>query len=859
MTPSAPPLPHPSRTAGLPTSLRFAIRELRGGLRGFYVFLACILLGVAAIAGVNSFARALTEGVAGEGRTLLGGDIAFELIHREAGPEEHKFFEDQGALSAIASTRAMARRTDRSDQTLVEIKAIDGAYPLFGQLRLDGKGDLHDLIASEAGEDGIVVDKALLVRLDLSIGDEIELGTKRFRIRDTIASEPDRLVGGVGFGPRVMMRDAALRDTGLVRPGSLVHWHYRIRLDQASDEAIAALTETAATEFPKAGWEIRSRANASPGLKRNINRFAQFLTLVGLTALIVGGVGVANAVRSFIDGKREVIATLKCVGASGDTVMNVYLLQILLLAGIGIVAGLIVGAFLPVLAAHALSDVLPLPLAVGLYPQELAVAVAYGLLTAIAFAIWPLGRARDIPVSALFRDRIAPEARRPRLDHMAAGIGAAAILAGLAIWLSDDKRIAIIYVVAAAGAFLLLRLVGLAIMAAIRRVKNARTTELRLAISNIHRPGALTPTVVLSLGLGLALLVALAQIDGNLRRALTTGMPAEAPSFFFLDIQNTERADFLAFLEKEAPEATIQSVPMLRGRIVSLAGVPSDEIDPPPQAAWVLNGDRGITYSALPPENSELTAGEWWPADYSGPPLVSFEDELAGLLGLEIGDEVIVNVLGREIAVTVANLRGVKWESLSINFVMVFSPNTFAGAPHSHLATATFPDGGSTDAELKLLREVGRQFPTVTAVRVKEALDAVNAIVGQLAWAVRAASSVTLIASVLVLAGALAAGHSGRIHDAVVLKTLGATRRRLLAAFGLEYLILGAVTATFGVVAGSIAAWVILEGVMGANFTFLPATAFGSALIALALTIGFGLIGTWRVLGHKPASVLRNL
>ncbi len=856
MSVNAENLPSSGRTAGLPIPLRFAIRELRGGLRGFYVFLACIMLGVAAIAGVNSFARALTEGVAGEGRTLLGGDIAFDLIHREAGAEERAFLDEQGRVSMIAATRAMGRRADGADQTLVEIKAVDDRYPLFGELRLESGRALQTVIADGSA---VVVDPALLVRLDLAIGDEIELGTRRFRIGDTITSEPDRLVGGVGFGPRVMMRAAALRDTELIRPGSLVHWHYRVKLDQDSDAAIAALSAAAAERFPKAGWEIRSRANASPGLRRNIDRFAQFLTLVGLTALIIGGVGVANAVRSFIDGKREVIATLKCVGASGDTVMNVYLLQILLLAAIGIFAGLALGALLPVLAAAALSDMLPLPLAVGLYPQELALAVAYGFLTAIAFAIWPLGRARDIPVSALFRDRIAPEARRPRLDHMAAGIGAAVTLAALAIWLSDDKRIAVIYVVAAAGAFLLLRVVGIAIMAAARRIKNARTTELRLAISNIHRPGALTPTVVLSLGLGLALLVTLAQIDGNLRRALTTGMPAEAPSFFFLDIQNTERTDFLAFLEREAPEAAIENVPMLRGRIVSLAGVPAEAIEAPPQAAWVLNGDRGITYAESPPENSAITAGEWWPADYEGPPLVSFEGELAGLLGLDIGDEVVVNVLGREIAVTVANLRAVKWESLSINFVMVFSPNTFAGAPHSHLATATFPDGGATETELTLLREVGLQFPTVTAVRVKEALDAVNAVVGQLAWAVRSASSVTLIASVLVLAGALAAGHSGRIHDAVVLKTLGATRRRLLAAFGLEYLILGAVTAVFGVIAGALAAWVILEGVMGADYVFLPATAFGSALIALALTIGFGLIGTWRVLGHKPASVLRNL
>jgi putative ABC transport system permease protein len=385
-----------------------------------------------------------------------------------------------------------------------------------------------------------------------------------------------------------------------------------------------------------------------------------------------------------------------------------------------------------------------------------------------------------------------------------------------------------------------------------------RSVALRLAIGNIHRPGALTPSVVLSLGLGLTLLVTLALIDGNLRRQLAGSLPERAPNFFFVDIQSTEVEEFASFVASEAPEGKLVRVPMLRGRIVQLNGIDVQRIHVPPEGAWVLRGDRGITYARNLPESSTLAAGEWWPQDYSGEPLVSFSAQEAGEIGLEIGDTVTVNVLGRDVTAKIANLRNVEWESMSINFVMVFSPNTFAGAPHSWLATLTTPDATTAD-EARLLNAVTRSFPAVTTVRVKDALDVVNRIVGELGTAIRAAASVALIASVLVLSGALAAGNRARIHDAVVLKTLGATRRTLITAFSLEYALIGLATAIFALFAGGLAGWYVVAQVMRLPSTFLPEVALATVIAALALTVGFGLAGTWRVLGHKAAPVLRNL
>ena len=429
----------------------------------------------------------------------------------------------------------------------------------------------------------------------------------------------------------------------------------------------------------------------------------------------------------------------------------------------------------------------------------------------------------------------------------------------MAVLQSFDQRIALIFIASAAAVFVALHLVALLLMAGARRLPHARATALRLAIANIHRPGALTPTIVLSLGLGLALLVTVIEIDGNLRRQFMAALPERAPAFYFVDIPSADATRFDAFVGERAPGARIERVPMLRGRIVSANGVKAESLNAPPSAAWVLQSDRGITYGDELPEGSRLVEGQWWGPGYQGPPLISFEKKIADGLGLSIGDPVTVNVLGRNITATIANLRSVDWQSLGINFVLVFSPNALAGAPHTHIATLTYPNGSTTAQEMALLKAVADAFPSVTTVRVKDALDAVGNLVRNLVLAVRGASLVTLVAAVLVLGGALAAGHRHRVYDAVMLKTLGATRARLLGAYALEYLLLGAATALFGVAAGSVAAWLVVTRIMNLSFVWLPAPALVAAFGALLVTVAFGLVGTFSALGHKPAPVLRNL
>jgi putative ABC transport system permease protein len=856
----APAFDTTARTATHLLPLRYAWRELRGGLRGFVVFITCIALGVLAIAGVGSVAASLADGIGNAGQIILGGDLSFALIQREASDTERTFLTNQGTVSVAGLTRAMARTGD-GRTTLVEVKAVDDAYPLFGQVVTDPPMPLASLFAQNNGAFGAAVDPSLLTRLDLKTGDRITIGSATIELRAALTSEPDKLTGGIGLGPRLLISNAALQASGLIQPGSLVRWLYRLRLpaSDSSDQAVAALEKQAQTTFPDAGWDVRTRSKASPQLERNVERFMQFLTLVGLTTLLVGGVGVANAVSAHLARKRDSIATMKALGATGGSVFAIYCAQMLLVALLAAAIGAVLGAALPYILSWAFGAIIPFPVEPSLHPGVLTLSILYGLLTALAFALWPLGRAHEISVSMLFRDQVAVERRWPRRRYVIATALVVAVLVALAIQTTYDHRIAAIFVASAIGVFIVLRLVAMLTMWIARRLPRAGSTVLRLAIANIHRPGSLTPTVILSLGLGLALLVTVIEIDGNLNREFTAALPAKAPSFFFLDIPATASNGFDAFIQEHAPASVLERVPMLRGRIVSVNGIKTEDLKPPPGSRWVLQGDRGITFSSVVPAGSRIVAGDWWGADYSGEPLVSLENKTAQDLNLKIGDPVTVNILGRNVTAKIGNLRAVDWENLGINFVLVFSPGTFAGAPHSDIATLTFADGGTPAEETIIIKAMSDSFPGITAVRVKNTLDTLDGIIRKLVLALAGASSVTLLAAAFVLGGALAASQRFRIYDAVVLKTFGATRGRLLAAYALEYLFIGLISVVFGGITGSVAAGLIVSEVMDFPFTWEAGPAAAAALVALGVTLALGLLGTFTALGRKPAEVLRNL
>ncbi|KZD03528.1 ABC transporter permease [Oceanibaculum pacificum] len=837
-----------------PIWLTLARRELRGGLKGFRIFLACLMLGVAAIAGVGSVADSLLAGLRADARNILGGDIDIESVHRPITDDALAYLRGQGSVSLVTDMRSMARNPNGDQRTLAELKSVDGAYPLVGSLALEPDMPVAAALENRGGVWGAAIDANLLDRLDVALGDRIRIGELDVEVRATIALEPDRAVSFASFGPRVMIANAALPETGLVQPGTLIEYNYRLTLPSGvnRDAWMAEYRQLYANEN---GWRVRGVDQAAPGLRRFIDRIAQFLTLVGLTALLVGGVGVGNAVKSYLEGKTATIATLKCLGAEGQTVFRAYLALVMILAAGGILAGLVVGALLPFAAAAVLNQLLPVKVVAALYWGPLGLATLFGLLTALAFSLWPLARAMEIKPAALFRQLTAADGGAPRLPYLLA-LGVSGIaLAALAIFSSSDRLLAGWFVAGSLGAVIVFLGAAWLLMKGVGAVGRPKRPTLRLALANLHRPGAPTSSIALSLGLGLTVLIAVALTQQNMSRQVTENLPEQAPSYFFIDIQPNQVSQFQQIVDDVPGVSNVERTPMVRGRIARINGVPGDQVAVDPEVRWALRGDRGLTYAAEPMPGAQIVAGDWWPADYQGPPLISLDAEIAAGFGVGIGDQLTVNVLGREITATIHNLRRIDWGTLSINFVIVFAPGTLEAAPHSIIATVN-TDGPV--AEEAVQRAVTDALPNVNAIRVKDALEAANRILQAVGSAVRITASVAILAGTLVLGGAVVAGHHRRVYDAVVLKVLGATRRNVIGAFLLEYGLLGIMIAAIAAVVGTIASWAVLTFVMKSDFVFAPGAVIWTSLLCTLITVVFGLFGTWRALGQKAAPLLRN-
>ncbi len=824
--------------------LRLARRELRGGVKGLRIVLACLALGVAAIAAVGSLRAGIQAGLQADGARILGGDFEIRGGYQPVPPEVLAHARARGAeASAVLSTRAMLVAPDGA-RALVELKLVDEAYPLFGALVTQP--------AARPAPGTVLVETTLIDRLGLRIGDEVRLGEARLRLAAVIAEEPDKVATPTVFGPRAMIALSDLAMTQLAQPGSMINHEVRFRLPPGED--VGAFTQDLRAAFPGAAWRIRLASQAEPGVNRFLDRAAAFLTLAGLTALLVGGIGVATGVKSWLDARARTIATLRCLGAPAGAIFATYLWQVLALAVLGIAIGLVAGFGLTALGAAALAGALPVPPVLRPYPEPLALAALYGLLTALAFALWPLGRAREIPGAALFRDATQAARAWPRAWLVLLNLAVAAALVGLVVFTADQPRFALGFCVGAALALLLFRLGATALMAAVRALPRMRRPAWRLGLANLHRPGAPTPIMVVALGIGLTTLAAIAQIQGNLQNAIGNEMPAGAPNFFFIDIQPDQVGEFERVARQAANITELRRVPSLRARVVAVNGVPADQVQATPETAWALSGDRGLTYTDEMPVGTVLTEGAWWPGYWRGATQVSFDANIARGWGVGVGDTLTVSVLGRDITMRIANLRVVEWRGLGMNFTMIASPGVLSHAPHTHIATVR-NDAAQDGA---LLRAVTDALPNVSGIRVREALEAVAQILGRLGTALSAVGSVTLLAGMLVLAGAVAAGQRRRVREAVVLKTVGATRAQVRRAFLVEFGVLGVASGLLAALAGTAAAWAVVRFIMRQEWLFLPGTLAVTVAACVAITLAFGYVGTALALRAKPAPLLRN-
>ncbi|MFE3838075.1 ABC transporter permease [Pseudogemmobacter sonorensis] len=834
-------------------ALRIAGRELRAGmrdrLRGFRVFLICLALGVAAIAAVGALRAAIQNGLSDQGSTLLGGDAEMEFTYRFASDEERAFMAQKAAaVSEIVDFRSMA--VIEGDQALTQVKAVDSLWPLYGAPGLSPDMPLAEALAGGEGLPGAIMDPVLIDRLGLEIGGTFRLGSQDFRLTAALLHEPDSAANGFLLGPRTLVATEALAHSGLIVPGSLFETKYRLRLPPGAD--LAALEAEAESLFRDKGLRWTDSRNASPGIERFVRNIGAFLVLVGLAGLAVGGVGISAAVRAWLEGKTATIATLKTLGASSGLIFSTFLIQIAALSVIGILAGLAVGTGVPLALAPLIEASLPFPAHVGISGRALAEAAFYGAMTVLIFTLMPLARAERIRAAGLYRG--TGGAPWPRARWMAILAGLIGVLLAVVVCASGLPGLALGTAFGVVAALGVLALAALGLRRATRAMARAGLARgrpaLRAGLAAIGGPRSEAVPVVLSLGLGLSVLAAVGQIDSNLRRAIDSDLPTRAPAFFFVDIQPDQIGPFLERIGTDPAVTGHETAPMLRGILTRINDRPAREVA---GDHWVVRGDRGISYARAIPEGTRITQGEWWAEDHSGPPEVSFGQTEAAEIGLKLGDTITVNVLGRDITATLTSLREVDFSSGGMGFVMIMNEAALRGAPHSHIATVYAPP----EAEAALLREVTRTWPNITAIRIRETIDRVTEALSAIATATAWAAAGTLITGFAVLIGAAAAGERARSYESAILKTLGATRRRILTSFALRSALLGAAAGLVAVAAGAIAGWAVMRFVMEATFRFEPLSAIAITLGGILATLVAGLIFAARPLSVRPARILR--
>lgn len=845
----------------LSLSFIYACRELRAGLSGFYIFLLCLILGVGAIAAVQSVSQSFSDSLRYDGRYLLGGDLEIRTLYNPVTAEQRAHIEQNyGRISVMTETRAMVRRGDEQKSAIADIKAADAAYPLYGAVEVaDDNGakvetPLAELLGSKEKGFGALAEKELMRRLGAKVGDAVFIGKQRFTLSGVMVKQPDSISGfSYALSPHILVSSAALPATGLDGPASAVRYEHRVYMPETkSQEELEAAKKRLESAYPDAKWRVRTFYDASPRMKRYIERLTFFLTLIGLTTLVVGGVGISNAVRAWLDTKLANIATLKCLGASSGFVLRVYLMQMLMLAGLGIGIGLLLGAVAASWAGSFLTAQLSLTDTSGVYPSALLLAAVFGLLVTLAFSLWPLGRALKVAPAALFRDVVTAGGGRPSTGAMLAVAVFASALVALAVLTAPDMRMAAGFAGGSAFAIGILSFAAWLVQKILTRVKVKNWPEARLAIANLCRPGNATTGVVLSLGLGLTVLITISLVEYNFSRLLSDDLAEDVPSFFFVDVQHDQVEGFeKALLRAGGRNMTV--MPSLRGRIVEVNGQDTEKALVKKVHEWVTR-DRAFTWAADMPAHSRIIEGAWWPQDYSGPPLVSISTDVAEAFGIGAGAEMLVQILGEDITAKVANVRDVDWASFTMNFAVTFAPGALDEMPASSIATVIVPQ----EEEDALQTALARDYPNVTSIRVKEALETAGVVIAAVAQAVRISAAVTLLAGALVLAGSVAASRRRHVYDAIVLKVLGANRKRVASVFLLEYGLLGAVSVVIAAGIGTVAAAGVLEYIMNLSWKFSALSLASVAGACLFLTLLAGFFGTWQALGQKPAPWLRN-
>lgn len=816
-------------------SFIWAWRDMRGNWRHFRLVILCLFLSLMSVTAVQVTGNSVLRSIDEQANVILGGDWVLRQLYAPVGQAERTWLKGKGAeLADTTEVRVMLINPQTKDASLVELKAIDANYPLYGKMEIDPAGlELNAIL-----KDRIVIERSIGERLGVDIGDVLQLGEAQFKVAAWIEKEPDRAGGGrFGLAPRVFISNDNLKATKLEQPGSMIYYDLRLRWPQNTDQVTVKKDFQAA--FPDGTWRLTDTEKASPQIQRQVNNLVQFLTLIGLSALLIGGIGIANGMRAYFQTRQVTIAIFKSIGMQTPTIRLIYIWQILAIGIIGTALGIAVGCGLPVLIAPHLQFMLPFPVTIYITPLVIMVPLSFGLLTTLIFSLWPLGEAERTSPLLLLRS-MSVQQLRPHWKIIMAIIPLTIILSIVVVFSSQSQIFSLFFIGGAALCFGIFYLFGIFISRLALNMSRKTGFPIRLALQNLGRKGNTTAQTMVSLGIGLTVLVSIALIERNLSATLSDNLPKDAPAFFFLDIQPDQKTGFEQLVSNFPTASKLIVMPNLRGRIVSVNGVDAKDALVDQRESWLLSNERGFTYTDALPAHSEILAGEWWPKDYKGPPLVSVVDDVERGFGVKPGDKMTFLILGREIEATIANVREVNWTTFTVNFAMTFAPGTLEGAPHSWLATVV----ADPNQETALQRAVTAQFPNISMIRLSDTIKTVSDLIGQMNLAVRIMALLALATGLIVLIESLVASRAQRSYDTIILKVLGVPQKILKNMMLIEFVILSAIATLTASAIGTFVSWAVLDLWMDLQWNFYPVLIGQTIIISMAAII----LTSWLVL-----------
>ncbi len=872
-----------------------AWREIRGGWRQFVFFLACLAVGVGAVVGIELFATNVESLILRDARSLLGGDLEIRAAHQlsESGRETLDSLRERNIeithvreLVGMAAVPVAEHSRQPGAQTtqLVELKAVEDQYPLYGRVEMIPQQSLQNSLAPLDCPSlpcfGALVQESLLISFGLQLHDHVKIGQAWFTVTGILVKEPDRVASAFSLGPRVLISSQALQATDLVQPGSRIRERYLLRVPESL--ALGPLRGELQGRLGSGGAGVSSYRDAQPRIRRFLDQLTTYLGLIGLTSLFVGGIGIACTIHGFMRQRLTTVAILKTLGADTGLLLRVYLLQSLFMGLLGSMGGVAIGVGLQRLLPALLGTLIPVAVSSQVTVLPLGKGLLVGVITTLCFTIWPLLTIRKISPALVFRREVeqhhAPAGSRWKLIRDAV-IGVArdrhrlgtAVMMGcgltvLAMWQARSLTLGALFMVAFCAAVLLLQVGVWVLLHGLGKLPRPRSFVIRQALGNVQRPGNYTRGMAVAIGVGVMVIVTVALVKSSLLVALEERIPKDAPTFFFIDIQPDQRESFEEIVQRESHHSPYRLTPVVRARLRTLDGhVIDPEEHKGKRNGWYFTREYVLTALAALPRDNVVVKGKWWTADSEEmrkedhenqviPTRVSLEDEAAHNLGVDLGSTIEFTVQGAPVSAVVQSMRKVDWGSFTMNFFMILSPGSLDGAPMTYIASAKV----KAEEELPLQHALVRALPNVTAIKVGDVLANVARLLEQLAWAIQGIALLSMVSGAVVMIAALSSTRYRRLYESAILKAIGGTRRIVVESFAVEFALIGGLAGLIGVGLASALSWAILHFFLDLSWTFQPLVLGWGLLATVGLAVAVGFLSTFKILGEPPLAVLRQ-